>query len=130
MIPYPIDQLALVGLLGKISTKDTPFVTYQSISLCHSLILTSSHTCHKILLGFLFYCLGPDIEAPAQEANKEKTVNPVSLFLGLHKSKMIVIKLSLLFMLDAFAGSFVLQSIMSGWFNVKYVLRNPTSHFS
>jgi LPS O-antigen subunit length determinant protein (WzzB/FepE family) len=75
-----------------------------------------------MLLGFLFYCLGPDIEAPAQEANKDKTVNPVSLFLGLHKSKMIVIKLSLLFMLDAFAGSFVLQSIMSGWFNVKYVL--------
>lgn len=37
---------------------------------------------------------------------------------------MIVIKLSFLFMLDAFAGSFVLQSIMSGWFNVKYVILN------
>jgi hypothetical protein len=51
-----------------------------------------------------------------------KIANPVSVFMGLHKSKMIVVKLSALFMLDSFGGSFVLQSIMSDWFHMKYVL--------
>jgi hypothetical protein len=51
-----------------------------------------------------------------------KMANPVSMFMGLHKSKMIVVKLSALFMLDSFGGSFVLQSIMSDWFYMKYVL--------
>jgi MFS family permease len=36
-------------------------------------------------------------------------------FLGLQRSKKIVFHLSLLFMLDSFAGSFVLQSIISSW---------------
>ena len=40
--------------------------------------------------------------------------------LGLHKSKWIVLQLSLLFMLDSFAGSFVLQSIISAWFYDTY----------
>jgi MFS family permease len=54
------------------------------------------------------------------EAVQLKAVNPVSLFLGLHKSKTIVVKLSFLFMLDSFGGSFVLQSIISGWFHTTY----------
>ena len=75
----------------------------------------------------IFSFLGPEIEVPVEIVN-EKTANPVSLFLGLHKSKGIVVKLSALFMLDAFAGSFVLQSIISGWFHSKYVLVHSFSN--
>lgn len=39
---------------------------------------------------------------------------------GLRKSKWVVLKLSLLFMLDAFAGGFVLHSVISNWFHTRY----------
>ena len=82
----------------------------------------------QVVLCALFYCLGPDIEVP-KETESNKVSSPVTLFLGLHQSKRIVVKLSALFMLDAFAGSFVLQSIMSGWFHVRYLLIDePFSH--
>ncbi len=44
----------------------------------------------------------------------------VSNTLGLHKSKSVVMKLSTLFALDAFAGGFIVQSIMAYWFHVKF----------
>jgi MFS family permease len=40
--------------------------------------------------------------------------------IGLHKSRSVVFKLSMLFSLDAFAGGFVLQSFMAYWFHVRY----------
>jgi len=40
--------------------------------------------------------------------------------LGLHKSRGVIFKLSMLFSLDAFAGGFVLQSLMAYWFHVRY----------
>jgi MFS family permease len=43
-----------------------------------------------------------------------------SAFLGLHKSRRVVLKLSSLFALDAFAGGFILQSFMAYWFTVRW----------
>jgi len=40
--------------------------------------------------------------------------------LGLHRSKKMVVKLSSLFALDAFAGGFVVQSMIAWWFHVRY----------
>ena len=40
--------------------------------------------------------------------------------LGLHKSKGVVLKLSALFALDAFAGGFVIQSMVAYWFHIKF----------
>ena len=40
--------------------------------------------------------------------------------IGLHKSRNVVFKLSMLFSLDAFAGGFVLQSFMAYWFHVRF----------
>ncbi len=42
--------------------------------------------------------------------------------LGLHQSKSIVFKLSLLFAIDAFGGGFVIQSIIAYWFHIRYHL--------
>ena len=42
------------------------------------------------------------------------------LFLGLHRSRKVVLGLSALFSLDAFAGGFVVQSLMAYWFHVRY----------
>jgi MFS family permease len=40
--------------------------------------------------------------------------------IGLHRSKKVVFKLSSLFALDAFAGGFVIQSMIAWWFHVRY----------
>lgn len=74
----------------------------------------------QVVLCALFWQLSPDVEVPKTQAKVGALANPVSVFLGLHQSKLLVLKLSVLFMLDSFAGSFVLQSITSAWFNSTY----------
>ncbi len=68
--------------------------------------------CGFVLIA-LFFFLSPEIEAaPAVPADKR--------VLGLHKSKGVVLKLSGLFALDAFAGGFVIQSMVAYWFHIKF----------
>lgn len=77
------------------------------------------YTAIQVILCLSFTFLSADCEVPL-DAGKVKTANPVTLFLGLHKSKGIVLKLCCLFIIDSFAGSFVLQSLISNWFAMKY----------
>lgn len=65
------------------------------------------------LLIILFLFLSSAVEA-VTGAPETKRV------LGLHTSKTIVFKLSALFALDAFAGGFVIQSMVAYWFHVKF----------
>ena len=67
------------------------------------------------ILTLLFMWLTPDVEIPVKEK-----VNTAPTFLGLHKSRGVVLRLSALFALDAFAGGFVVQSMVAYWFHVKY----------
>jgi MFS family permease len=69
-----------------------------------------------VVLAVLFTRLSPAAEAV--EAAGE--TGPVRRFLGLHRSRGVVLKLSSLFALDAFAGGFVLQSVMAYWFSVRF----------
>jgi MFS family permease len=69
-----------------------------------------------VLLAALFTRLSPAAEAPAPAAAEGL---PQRL-LGLHRSRGVVVRLSLLFALDAFAGGFVLQSVMAFWFHVRF----------
>jgi MFS family permease len=63
----------------------------------------------------LFLFLSHDVEALPKETIEKRV-------LGLHKSKGIMMKLSALFALDAFAGGFVIQSMVAYWFHVKFNL--------
>ena len=67
------------------------------------------------LLTLLFIWLTQDVEIKPSER-----VANTRLVLGLHKSRNVVLKLSTLFALDAFAGGFVVQSIIAYWFHVKF----------
>jgi predicted MFS family arabinose efflux permease len=71
------------------------------------------------LLALLFLRLTPASEAgtPAPTAGERPTRKGL---LGLHRSRGVVLQLSALFALDAFAGGFVLQSIMAFWFHVRF----------
>ena len=66
-----------------------------------------------IILFLLFLFLSPAVEAESTASAKERT-------LGLHSSKGVVLKLSGLFALDAFAGGFVIQSMVAYWFHIKF----------
>jgi len=64
-----------------------------------------------IMLFFIF--LSPAVETAATMSSRKRV-------LGLHESKNVVMKLSALFALDAFAGGFVIQSMVAYWFHIKY----------
>jgi MFS family permease len=58
--------------------------------------------------------------SPAVEVAEVKPAPTLSSLFGLHKSRQIVFRLSLLFMLDAFAGGFIVQSLVALWFNRRF----------
>src|SRR5262245_7962186 len=67
-----------------------------------------------VLLALLFACLSPATEVPPRT-----DAAPRSRF-GLHRSRNVVLFLSGLFALDAFAGGFVVQSVVAYWFHLRY----------
>ncbi len=65
-----------------------------------------------LLLAILFLGLSPAIEVTRITETKHA--------LGLHRSRRIVLKLSALFALDAFAGGLIVQSMIAYWFHIKF----------
>ena len=66
-----------------------------------------------VMMMVLFGLLSPAIET------KTKTVSGVRM-IGVQRSRGIVAKLAGLFALDAFAGGFIVQSIIAYWFYLRY----------
>jgi hypothetical protein len=71
-----------------------------------------------VLLAIVVVGLSPAAEAAPHTASAMGTAS--RRVFGLHRSRRVVLKLSALFALDAFAGGFVLQSIMAFWFHVRF----------
>ncbi len=76
--------------------------------------IIGGYTVLGVGLAGLFLLLTPAIETPSAG----RLAEPV--FLGLHRSRRVVFRLSSLFALDAFAGGFVVQSIAAYWFHVRF----------
>jgi MFS family permease len=72
-----------------------------------------------LLLALLFALLSPAAEATAPAPLSGDPPARRRLF-GLHRSRGVVLKLSALFALDAFAGGFVLQSVIAFWFHARF----------
>ncbi|MBI5722909.1 MAG: MFS transporter [Planctomycetes bacterium] len=72
------------------------------------------------ILAVLFVWLSKAVEIRRDEANGASRTAGAKAFLGLHKSKGVVAKLSALFSIDAFAGGFVIQSIVAYWFYIQF----------
>jgi MFS family permease len=80
-------------------------------------------TGYAIIGGFLillFIKLSADVEVLKPSRMLKGEAKPVKTVLGLHRSRPVVIRLSALFALDAFAGGFVVQSIMAYWFHIRF----------
>jgi MFS family permease len=88
----------------------SPLMSYQIIIFGYGLI--------GVLLIALFARLSGVAEAP--KAGTAKADSGQMYFLGLHRSKQIVLRLAALFSLDAFAGGFVIQGLVALWFHQKF----------
>ncbi len=86
----------------------TPLSSYRVIVVAYAAL--------GLVLAFLFSRLSPSVEIIAQVAPASA---PNRIF-GLHRSGHVVVKLSALFALDAFAGGFIVQSLLAYWFFVRF----------
>lgn len=82
--------------------------SYRAVVLGYALI--------GLLLAIAFGRLSRAAEVPATACARPR----VARSLGLHRSRKVVFKLSGLFSLDAFAGAFVVQSIVAYWFHTRF----------
>ena len=90
----------------------SPLSSYRGVVLGYGMI--------GILLIGLFTRLSPAIEVPIN-IYRAPDENPAThRFLGLYRSQKVVFRLAALFSLDAFAGGFIIQSMMALWFNQKF----------
>jgi len=76
-------------------------------------LLVWSYVGSAILLAVLFALLSTRVEAEKKRATPNRKI-------GLQKSGGMVAKLAGLFALDAFAGGFIVQSIVAYWFYLRY----------
>mgnify|MGYP006267032111 CR=1 FL=1 len=70
-----------------------------------------------LALALLFLRLSPRAEAPAAAPRPRSLAGDL---LGLHRSRRVVLGLSALFAVDAFAGGFVVQSFVAFWFHRRF----------
>jgi MFS family permease len=82
-----------------------PLAAYRLVIMGYALL--------GVVLLAIFTQLGQGVEAPQAVSAPVKR-------LGLHRSRGIVAKLAALFSLDAFAGGFVVQSIVAYWFHLRF----------
>jgi MFS family permease len=68
-----------------------------------------------LLLVLLFLTISRDIEVT--ELSQAESTRRV---LGLHRSRNVVLRLSALFALDAFAGGLIVQAMIAYWFHIRF----------
>jgi MFS family permease len=90
----------------------TPLQPYRAVLLAYAGA--------GVLLAVLFTRLSSATEAHHPPTSPNEDPPPKKNRLGLHRSHNIVLKLAGLFALDAFAGGFVLQSLMAYWFHIRF----------
>jgi len=72
------------------------------------------------LLGLVMVVGFWQLDRGVEPAPREASTDGIRRRLGLGRSKKVVLKLSVLFSLDAFGGGFIPQSLMAYWFHIQY----------
>lgn len=85
----------------------TPLNSYRVVLIGYALL--------GAVLGILFTRLSPTVEIALEKA----PITLQSLF-GLNRSRKVVFRLSAYFMIDAFAGGLIVQSLVAVWFNRRF----------
>ncbi|HEY6011083.1 MAG TPA: MFS transporter [Nitrospirota bacterium] len=101
------------ALVGGFLSRGLMLAGFSELASYRGVILLYA-ACGAALFAFFLF-LSPAVEAVAVASTGKRV-------LGLHASRGIVMKLSSLFALDAFAGGFIIQSMIAYWFHVKFNL--------
>lgn len=88
----------------------TPLESYRVVVVLYAVF--------GALLLLLFSRLSPAVEVAPGAA--QPAARGAGAFLGLHRSRGVVLRLSSLFALDAFAGGFIVQSLIAYWFYIRF----------
>lgn len=101
---------ALAGgwLAQKLQSDGMP--AYESYRL-----VLAGYASAAVLLIVLFSVVSSGIEVTAGQRTPS-----AGLFLGLHRSRGVVLRLSALFGMDAFAGGLIVQSMLAYWFHLRF----------
>src|SRR5215475_274173 len=107
---------ALGALFGGVATQAlqqrsmTPTASYRAIVILYA------------FLGIVLACLFTRISSLVEVNNHPESgaASRLGSFMGLGRSRNIVLKLSGLFALDSFAGGFVIQSFAAYWFYLRF----------
>ncbi len=87
-------------------------------------VVIIGYTLLGVLLVALFLTLSADAEVSfklqPQALNSTGMPPRPNRYFGLHRSRNVVLRLSGLFMLDAFAGGLVVQSLIAYWFTIRF----------
>ncbi|HTN53594.1 MAG TPA: MFS transporter [Anaeromyxobacter sp.] len=103
-----LGSLAGGGLAGALQQAGVaPLASYRAVTVGYGAI--------GLLLVVMFLRLSPGVELAAAPGG-----SPRRAFLGLHRSRKVVLELSALFSVDAFAGGFVVQSFAAWWFHARF----------
>jgi MFS family permease len=89
----------------------SPLAAYRAVVLGYGAV--------GLILAVLFVRVSPAVEIPRSGEVSDPHGLP-KMWFGLHRSRRVVLGLSALFSLDAFAGGFILQSIMAYWFHLRF----------
>lgn len=76
-------------------------------------VVILSYTLVGLALVGIFAIVSPSVEVPPVDRS-------IAGRLGLHRSRDVVLRLSALFSLDAFAGGLVIQSLLALWFHDRF----------
>ena len=102
---------SLCGAVGALAVGMPSF--FSLAPLAGYRLLIWAYVVSAVLMLILFALLSPAIEAEKKSAVDFRKI-------GVQRSRGIVAKLSALFALDAFAGGFIVQSLVAYWFYLRY----------
>jgi MFS family permease len=101
----------------------TQFVQWLGVTGANSYRpILVAYAAFGLVLAAGFVRLSPAVEAKTRSSTATIPVAPSQTLFGLHRSLPVVLKLSGLFALDAFAGGFVIQSIVAYWFSLRFAV--------
>lgn len=125
---------AWYNLVGSFATATGALVSGLLIQLLQNSGLSQLSSSRTIVLGYavigvllfgifthLSLAVEVDVKKGGEKGPGRSSINPSQRsVLGLHRSQKVVFKLAALFSLDAFAGGFVVQSLVAYWFHVRF----------
>ena len=120
--PQRTHLFAWYNLIGSVATAMGALLAGWTVKWTGHAGISDLSAYRGILVGYaaIGVLLVAGFSLVSRQVESTAVAHPTALFLGLHRSRGIVFRLSALFALDSFAGGFVLQSFVAYWFTIRF----------